>query len=99
MSYKCRICGGEYEELENAIKCEQICLNKRKRDAEFQKQHKLKAEREVRKSEVEKAFKDADDKYNQAVELENKYEKDYGMAIYYSSSGLPKLISLFHSML
>jgi len=77
MSYKCRICGKEYEELENAIKCEQICLNKKKRDVEFQKQNKLKAEREVRKAEVEKAFKDADDKYNEAVELDRKYEEDY----------------------
>jgi predicted nucleic acid-binding Zn-ribbon protein len=82
MSYNCRICGKTYDALEEVMKHEQFCLNKKKRDVEFQKQEKLKAEREVRKAEVEKAFKIADDKYNEAVELEKKYEEDYGFCVH-----------------
>lgn len=67
------------EELDKSFETEEACLEAEK---EYEKKVALekakKEERKERAEEVEKAFKDANDAYNNAKELLNKFCEDYG---------------------
>ena len=78
--YTCRICGKEYENIEDVMNCEKRDYEKKQKEEKNKQLEKLKQEKETRYAEVKNAFNEADKAYNKAKELENKYIKDYSMS-------------------
>lgn len=68
--FKCEFCGKIFT---NEIDC----MN---HEQEHVKKDKLAREKEIRKAEVREKFKMADEMYNEAVELERQYQKDYRLS-------------------
>lgn len=69
--YKCALCDAVYESIEDRVKCEMACLEKKKKEEAKAAEEKKKAERAARKAEVDAAIEKAE-------ELLNKYVADYG---------------------
>lgn len=71
LQYKCGICGSVYDSIESRMECEQSCIKKQKEAAKKAELAKLKAEKEARKEELDKAIK-------HAAKLLEAWNKDYG---------------------
>lgn len=71
VTYRCAICGKAYDTIDERVACETKCLADRKKaQAELEKKKKLE-EKNSRKTEIEK-------KYKELATLVNDYCKDYG---------------------
>lgn len=71
MVYHCAICGKPYDTVDERVACETKCLAARKKaQAEIEKK-KLEEQKNTRKAEIEK-------KYKELATLVNDYCKDYG---------------------
>lgn len=69
--YKCAICGKVYDTIEERMKCEQSCINRKKELEKKAEAAKKKAEKETRKKELDEAIK-------HAAKLLEDWNKDYG---------------------
>ena len=81
--YKCAICGKTYDNIADRIKCETTCLKKQQEEAKKAAEAKKKADKDVRKKEVDEAIK-------HAAKLLEDYMKDYGKFEYESDDNRDK---------
>ena len=70
-TYKCGVCGAEYNSVLDRAKCEITCTEKAEEEARKVAEAKKKEEQAVRKLEVDKAFEELH-------KLITEYVKDYG---------------------
>ena len=70
-TYRCGICGSEYESIQQRASCEMSCLKKLREDEKRALEAKRKAEQTSRKAEVDAALKNFS-------KLAEAYAKDYG---------------------
>lgn len=80
-TYKCGICGKEYETIAERAKCEMACVDKQLAIEEKAKKEKKKQEQEVRRQEVAAAI-------NHASEILDAYLNDYGSFSYSPVEGI-----------
>lgn len=71
MNYKCSYCGAEYSQAIDRAKCELVCDEKAKQEAELSRVRKLREERAARYNEILK-------KTEELNRMWVEYEKDYG---------------------
>ena len=71
MSYKCGYCGAEYSQLIDRAKCELICDEKAKQEAELIRARKLREERATR-------YRKILEKTEELNCMWAEYERDYG---------------------
>lgn len=81
-TYKCGLCGTEYETIAERAKCESACIDKQVAMEEKAKKEKIKQEQESRRQEVATAI-------NHASELLDAYIDDYGSFSYSSVDDKP----------
>lgn len=70
-SYKCGICGSEYDNVLDRANCEIECVKKAEEEARKAEEAKKKEEQKVRKAEVDAAFENLH-------KLVTAYVNDYG---------------------
>lgn len=70
-TYKCGICGKEYNNVLDRAKCEIACAERAEEEARKAAEAKKKEEQKIRKAEVDEVFE-------RLHELITNYVKDYG---------------------
>lgn len=76
--YKCAICGNAYDEIEDRMHCEGICIKRKKDEMKKVAEAKKLEEYEARALEVDAAF-------DHAFELRKKLFDDYGINYPYNN--------------
>lgn len=69
--YKCAICGKIYDDVQDRVNCEMNCIQKQKEEEKAAAEAKKRAEKDMRKKEV-------DDAFGNLIKLHEAYVKDYG---------------------
>jgi uncharacterized protein with HEPN domain len=84
-TYKCGICGKEYNDILDRAKCEIACAEKAEEEARNAGETKKEIEYAARKAKVDQA-------YETFVELRNQFVKDYGSYEYRVVSNCEKYL-------
>ena len=69
--YKCAICGEIYDDVQDRMNCEMVCIKKQKEDEKKAAEAKKQAEKDARFAEASAAL-------DNALSLVNKCVEDYG---------------------
>lgn len=91
--YQCGFCGATYDDVNNYVKCVNICKAKEDKSAEDALKKKLKEEKNARLAEINSAANDANSATAKLRELIKKFDNDYP----YEASPLP-YYSLFFGL-